>query len=114
MADRLHLSNTEVLSRRDTVRLLAIGLVAASVASGAFGEPVVHRGRAGGGRGWCGSGASGTGAEDVTVPAGTTLPVVLETTVGSDISRAEQPVRAHLARRVLVDGVRRLPDGSAV
>src|SRR5215471_12388173 len=29
---------------------------------------------------------------DVTIPAGTVLPVVLDTTVGSDISRIEQPV----------------------
>ena len=50
----------------------------------------------------------------ITVPAGTTLPVVLETTVGSDISHAEEPVRARLAEPVKVDGVTAIPDGSTV
>jgi hypothetical protein len=39
-------------------------------------------------------------------PAGTHLPVVLDTPVGSDISRIEQPVTAHLARAVIVGGER--------
>jgi len=50
----------------------------------------------------------------VTVPAGTALPVVLDTSVGSDISRVEQPVRAHLAQPVVVSGTTALPEGSAV
>ena len=51
---------------------------------------------------------------EVTLPAGTTLPVVLETSVGSDISRVEQPVRAHLARAVIINGVTAVPSGSIV
>lgn len=51
---------------------------------------------------------------EVTIPAGTSLLVVLDTTVGSDISRVEEPVRAHLARAVTVNGVTALPEGSAV
>jgi hypothetical protein len=51
---------------------------------------------------------------EVTIPAGTALPLVLDTGVGSDISRVEQPVQAHLARAVLVHGATVLPQGSAV
>ncbi len=50
----------------------------------------------------------------VTLPAGTALTVVLDTSVGSDISRVEQPVRAHLARSVVVSGTTALPEGAAV
>src|SRR5688572_16357921 len=35
---------------------------------------------------------------EVTIPAGTELPVVLDTAVGSDTSNVEAPVRAHLSR----------------
>ena len=48
----------------------------------------------------------------VTIPAGTTLPVVLDTGVGSDISRIEAPVRAHLARPIVIGGQTVVPDGS--
>src|SRR5437762_9961455 len=41
---------------------------------------------------------------DVTIPAGTTLPIVLDTAVGSDIRRLEQAVRAHVARPTLGGG----------
>src|SRR5262245_20485565 len=45
--------------------------------------------------------ASSGAWHDVTIPAGTTLPIVLDTTVGSDVSRIEQPVRAHVARAIV-------------
>lgn len=51
---------------------------------------------------------------EVTLPAGTVLPVDLETSVGSDISRVEQPVQARLRRAVTVNGVEVLPAGTAV
>jgi hypothetical protein len=51
---------------------------------------------------------------EVTLPAGTMLPVDLETSVGSDISRVEQPVHARLRRAVTVNGVQVLPAGTAV
>ncbi len=51
---------------------------------------------------------------DVTLPAGTVLPVGLETSVGSDISRVEQPVHGRLRRAVTVNGVEVLPAGTAV
>jgi hypothetical protein len=55
-----------------------------------------------------------SGWREITLPAGTRLPVVLETTVGSDTSRVEQPVRARLARAVSVRGDTVLPAGSRV
>lgn len=55
-----------------------------------------------------------TGLREVTLPAGTELPLVLDTPVASDTSRIEQLVRAHLARPVAVSGVTILPTGSPV
>ena len=51
---------------------------------------------------------------EVTSPAGTRLPVVLDTTVGSDTSRVEDPVRGHVSKAVTIDGVTAIPEGSAV
>jgi hypothetical protein len=51
---------------------------------------------------------------EVTIPAGTELPAVLDTTIGSDISRVEQPVSAHLSRPLMVDGQAVLPEGSTL
>jgi hypothetical protein len=51
---------------------------------------------------------------EVTIPAGTVLPVDLETSVGSDTSRAEQPVRGALRRPVVIGGAQVLPVGTAV
>lgn len=58
---------------------------------------------------------TGTGAvREVTLPAGTVLPVTLETAVGSDISRVEQPVEGRLRRAVTYHGVEVLPAGTVV
>ena len=51
---------------------------------------------------------------DVTLPAGTRLPIVLEDSVGSDISRIEQSVHAHLSTPIRVRGVTVIPRGSRV
>ena len=51
---------------------------------------------------------------EVTLPAGTQLPIVLDTGVGSDTSHVEELVQAHLARPVLVHGVTALGAGSRV
>lgn len=51
---------------------------------------------------------------DVTLPAGTVLPVNLETAVASDTSKVESPVQGRLRRAVTVDGVEVLPAGTAV
>jgi hypothetical protein len=58
--------------------------------------------------------AFGTSYREVTLPAGTVLPVDLETSVGSDISRVEQPVSGRLRRPVTVGGVEVLPAGTTV
>ena len=49
---------------------------------------------------------------EFTLPVGTHLPIVLDTTIGSDISKIEQPVHAHLAHAVAVQGTTVLPEGS--
>jgi hypothetical protein len=114
------------------MHVITIGIVAASVAAGACkGEPsaranalatpsstaaadtsgalVATAGHAD---------ASGAGAApvwgEVTIPAGTSLPIILDTTVSSATSRVEEPVSAHLARAVTVGGVAVLPAGSRV
>ena len=52
--------------------------------------------------------------EDVTVPAGTTLALVLESTLASDVSHVEDLVRAHLDQAVVVRGQEVIPEGSSV
>ena len=51
---------------------------------------------------------------EVVVPAGTSLSVALDTAVGSDTSRVEDPVKAHLTKAVVVDGMTAVPEGSIV
>ena len=52
------------------------------------------------------------GAREVTLPSGTLLPLTLDSYVASDTSRVESPVRAHLRRAVIVNGVEVLPAGT--
>ena len=58
--------------------------------------------------------ASEPGYRDVTLPAGTVLPVDLLTAVGSDISRVEQSVEGRLRAPVRANGVEVLPAGTAI
>jgi hypothetical protein len=58
--------------------------------------------------------ASAAVRREVTIPAGTSLPVVLDTGVGSETSRAEEPVTAHLSRAITINGMTALPEGSRV
>ncbi len=51
---------------------------------------------------------------EVTVPAGTTLSLMLDSTLASDVSKVEDPVRARIARPVMVDGMLAIPQGSLV
>jgi hypothetical protein len=51
---------------------------------------------------------------EVTIPAGTSLPIVLDTSVGSETSRVEQAVTAHLSRAITIGGETVLPEGSRV
>ena len=49
---------------------------------------------------------------EVTVPAGTTLSLMLDSALASDVSKVEDAVRARLEHPVMVDGVRAIPQGS--
>jgi hypothetical protein len=50
----------------------------------------------------------------VTLPAGAILQVRLDAALGSDISRIEQPVPAHVGSTLTIDGVSVIPAGSPV
>jgi hypothetical protein len=52
--------------------------------------------------------------KEVTIPAGTSLPIVLDTGIGSETSRVEEPVMAHLSRSITVGGMTALAEGSRV
>jgi hypothetical protein len=65
------------------------------------------------------SGSASTAApapvwRELTIPAGTNLPVLLDTSVASDTSHVEQAVTAHLSRGVVIAGETVLPEGSRV
>jgi hypothetical protein len=51
---------------------------------------------------------------EVTVPAGTVLPLELKSTVSSATSHVEDPVHATLRRSIAIKGVTALPAGTAV
>ena len=87
------------------MRSMFIGLVAATLTVANAWVPAVAAER---------EGASAAGAREITLPAGTRLPIVLDTPVGSDTSRAEQAVHAHLSRPVTIGGATVLTAGSRV
>jgi len=107
------------------MRILTIGLLACGIATGGCNQaettasaatasaipsnsetaPVDPAGRAE---------AAAPAFREVTIPAGTRLPIVLDTSVGSDTSHAEQPVQAHLSESIVVHGHTVLPSGSHV
>jgi hypothetical protein len=51
---------------------------------------------------------------EVTVPAGTVLPIELRTSVGSETSKVEDQVRGTLRRAITVNGTEVVPSGSEV
>ena len=53
-------------------------------------------------------------ARETTLPAGTLLRVRLDNSVGSDISRVEDSVRARLVNPIVIEGRTVVPAGSAV
>ena len=53
-------------------------------------------------------------SREVTIPAGTTLTVALDAAVGSDTSRVEEAVTAHLTRAIHLHGQAVVPEGSRV
>jgi hypothetical protein len=83
------------------MRLLMIGALVFGLTSGGFGH----------------ADAAAPGADvwrEVTLPAGTRLVVVLDTAVGSDTSRVEQPVTAHLTHPISMHGQTVLAEGTRV
>jgi hypothetical protein len=51
---------------------------------------------------------------EITIPAGTRLAIALDTSIGSATSRVEQPVHAHLTRAIVVAGETALGVGTTV
>src|SRR5581483_2228164 len=51
---------------------------------------------------------------ELTIPAGTLLPVILDTSVGSATSHVEESVHAHVTKSIVVDGIAVVPNGSRV
>ena len=51
---------------------------------------------------------------EVTVPAGTTLALMLDSTLASDVSEVEDAVRARIERPVMIGGKHAIPEGSMV
>ncbi len=51
---------------------------------------------------------------EITVPAGTVLPLTLRSALGSDTSHVEDPVRATLRRAITIGGTPVLPAGAVV
>ena len=60
------------------------------------------------------AGASANAAERITIPAGTTLRIRLESNVGSDTSRPRDRVLGRLVEPLTVDGRAVVPSGSRV
>ncbi len=61
-----------------------------------------------------GTAAAAPTIRPITLPAGTELPLRLETALASDTASLEDPVRATLRRDVAVDGVKVLPAGTVL
>jgi hypothetical protein len=104
------------------MKLLSIGVFATLLAGAACNRADVRASAAteagavgattAGAVGTLGSGAPGW--REITIPAGTHLPIVLETTVASNTSHVEEPVHARLARAIVVHGLTALPPGTQV
>src|SRR5262245_56956342 len=101
------------------MRILMIGLLTCGLAAGALSQaetsaaaataPAANTAAAP-----AAAAESAPAFREVTIPAGTRLPIVLDTSVGSDTSRVEQAVHAHLSQPIVVHGQTILPSGSRV
>ncbi len=60
------------------------------------------------------TGRRGVEWRELTIPAGTALPLELETALSSETAQVETPVRARLKQAVAVNGVTALPEGAIV
>jgi hypothetical protein len=102
-------ANNNDATRTNLVTPGTAGTPAAAADAGrdAHGNPIATAGRAE-------PASAAARVREVTIPAGTTLPIVLDTAVGSDTSRVEEHVTAHLSRPVTLHGETVLPEGSRV
>jgi len=107
--------------RRLTCFLLLAGLAAGACDRASATTSAVAGSSADGAAATTGTAADSSGGaaparsaavREITLPAGTHLPIVLDTAVGSDISKIEQAVNAHLSRAVVVNGTTVLPEGT--
>jgi hypothetical protein len=96
------------------MKILWIGVVAAACAGAACNRADRAVPPSDGSPAVTAAGSSAASWREITIPAGTELPIVLETTVASNTSRVEEPVQARLARPVVVRGLTTLPEGSRV
>lgn len=97
------------------MRLLTIGALALSIAAigCSGGERMVASGATPATSGETPTPAT-SGVREVTIPAGTSFPIILDTPVGSDTSHAEEAVAAHLSQPLTMHGETLLPAGSRV
>lgn len=108
------------------MRLMSIGLLTAALAAGACnraqtvatasssdGKPIAAAGAADP-KTSADTGGATPVEHDVTIPAGSAIPITLDTSVGSDISRVEQTVLAHITSDLVVNGRTVLAAGSRV
>lgn len=99
-----------------TIGFLSVGLAATACTRGQVSAASASRDAASASAKTPAADATAAAAviREVTIPAGTQLPVALDTSVGSDISRTEQAVTAHLTRPLVLHGETVLPAGSRV
>jgi hypothetical protein len=102
------------------MRSTIIGVLAMTLSAGACSRADTAAAAAGAAVGTTGlanatpAAAPAPAIREITIPAGTTLSVILDTPVGSDTSRVEQRVSGHLARPIIVHGETAIPEGSSV
>ena len=85
------------------MRRLTIGVLAVGMAVAATGAELARA---------AASESAAPAWREITIPAGTRLSVVLDSGVGSDTSRVEEPVTAHLSRPVTIGGATVLGTGT--
>src|SRR5262245_36842695 len=120
----LHLFKRSVVDGGEKLmRLLTIGVIAIGLASSACSSAETAAAAPGladkatataGSADAKASSAAALLRREVTIPSGTTLPITLDTSVGSNTSRVEQSVSAHLTRPIVLNGKTVLPAGTRV
>jgi hypothetical protein len=96
------------------MRLISVGILAAAIAMSACDRAQVSGAVEGDSASATTAVSAASGVREITIPAGTHLPITLDTTVGSDISHVEESVAAHLTTPIVVHGQTVLAAGSRV